>query len=93
MEGAMNTTYLFPILVTFMIAALAALGYALQRIGNTSHLRGGSPDEAQMCPHCGQRRGISMNRCSICGRSLSELSLLPGETRYYSDDVHAPAHH
>ena len=89
----MPVTYLFPILVTFMIAALTALGYALQRIGNTSHLHSSSPDEAQMCPQCGQRLGASMKRCSVCDLSLSELALLPGETRYYNDDVHVLAQH
>ena len=84
----MDTIYLFSALLALMITALTALGYALQRISDTSRQFGSLPILSQPCRECGQRSNAGASHCSACGTSLQPVSLLVDATPHDKRDMH-----
>ena len=89
----MDAIYIFSALLALMIAALTALGYALQRIGDTSYRLSGPPTSGRPCPQCGQRVNAGAKRCPACGTSLEAGSMLVDITPHNQDEVSTPAPH
>ena len=87
----MDAMYIFPALLALMLAALTALGYALQRIDTTSSLSDSLSIPYRVCPQCGQRVNAGAKRCPACGTSLEAGSMLVDITLHNQDDVNTPA--
>ena len=87
----MDAIYIFPALLALMIAALTALGYALQRIGDASFRLSGSPTSGRLCPQCGLRFNAGAKRCPACGTSLEVESMLVDITPHNQDNVSTSA--
>lgn len=62
--------YLLSLLLTFMLVVLVILGYALQRLGNTSQLVDRSRISAQFCPQCGLPIEADSDQCRACGMAI-----------------------
>ena len=86
----MDAMYIFPALLALMIAALTALGYALQRIGTTTLQAGSSSIPQRACLECGQWVGADAKRCPVCGRSLEAGSMFVDVTPHNHGDMSTP---
>ena len=86
----MDAIFIFSALLALMIAALTALGYALQRIGDTSYKLSGSPTSGRLCPQCGQRVNAGAKLCPACETSLQAGSMSVNVTPHNQDDMSTP---
>ena len=86
----MDALYLFPALLALMIAALTALGYALQRISDTSQQFRSSSIPHQACLECGQLLDAGAKRCSACGTLSQPVAMFVDMTPHNPDDAGTP---
>jgi len=74
----MDAPQIFPVLLAFMIAALTALGYALQRLERTPNQFIRPPVPTRRCSECGQSLDVGWSHCPTCGIPLQPATTHPG---------------
>ena len=83
----MDAPQIFPVLLAFMIAALTALGYALQRLERTPNQFTMPPLPTRPCSECGQSLDVGWSHCPTCGISLQPATTLPGAAPENNEDA------
>ena len=75
----MDTLQIFPALLALMIATLAALGYALQRLEQSPKQRSTLSLLTRRCSQCGQHLAVDWRHCPECGLLMQPLIPFPGK--------------